>query len=289
MSEKNFDLVMTLLVRDEEDIIPANLDFHLAQGVDFFIVMDNLSTDRTAAVLLPYQDRGVLHYILQDDDSFDKRSWVTMMARLAFERYGAKWVINNDADEFWWPLAQSTLRDTLLGLPERCQVVRAQRHNFTPTTDATGVFYRDMIYRETVSLNPLGQRLPPKVCHRGSKNVVVRPGSHAVDGMATTDICTDAIEILHYPLRNLQQYENKIINGGRAYQRNRTAPQYVGEAWRRLYSHYEKHGRLPDKTVSQIRTPGQIAEALEQGELIEDRRLLDFMTRLNQVQPVNTP
>ena len=27
-------LVMTLLVRDEEDIVADNLDFHLAQGVD---------------------------------------------------------------------------------------------------------------------------------------------------------------------------------------------------------------------------------------------------------------
>ena len=27
-------LVMTLLVRDEEDIVRENLDFHLAQGVD---------------------------------------------------------------------------------------------------------------------------------------------------------------------------------------------------------------------------------------------------------------
>lgn len=289
MSAKNFNLVMTLLVRDEEDIIAANLDFHLAQGVDFFIVMDNLSTDRTAAELIPYQDRGLLHYILQEDDSFDKRSWVTMMARLAFERYGTKWVINNDADEFWWPLAQSTLRDTLLGLPKHCQVVRAQRHNFTPITGATGRFYEEMIYREKTSLNPLGQPLPPKVCHRGSKDVIVRPGSHAVEGISTTGICTNAIEILHYPIRNLQQYENKIINGGRAYRRNRTAPQFVGEAWRRLYAHYEKHGHLPESTVSQIRTPEQIAQAVERGELIEDRRMLDFMTRLNHVQPMTAP
>ena len=27
-------LVMTLLLRDEEDIVADNLDFHLAQGVD---------------------------------------------------------------------------------------------------------------------------------------------------------------------------------------------------------------------------------------------------------------
>jgi hypothetical protein len=34
-------LVMTLLVRDEEDIVADALDFHLAQGVDQVIVTDN--------------------------------------------------------------------------------------------------------------------------------------------------------------------------------------------------------------------------------------------------------
>ena len=38
-------LVMTLLVRDEEDIVRENLDFHLAQGVDEVIVTDNGSED----------------------------------------------------------------------------------------------------------------------------------------------------------------------------------------------------------------------------------------------------
>lgn len=285
MSEKKFDLVMTLLIRDEEDIIAANLDFHLAQGVEFFIVMDNLSTDRTAAALLPYHDQGLLHYMLQEDDILDRKGWVTMMARMAFEKYGANWVINNDADEFWWPLTQATLRDILLGLPKQCHLARARRHNFAPVAGTPGVFFENMIYRETPSLNPLGNPLPPKVCHRGSKNVIVRPGSHAVEGVQTTGMCTDAIEILHYPLRSLEQYENKIIKGGRAYRRNTIAPQYVGEAWRTLYAHYEEHGRLPDYTVSQIRTPEQIKQAVKRGELVEDRRMLDFMTRLVHNRP----
>ena len=41
-------LFMTLLLRDEEDIVRENLDFHLAQGVDRVIVTDNGSEDRHA-------------------------------------------------------------------------------------------------------------------------------------------------------------------------------------------------------------------------------------------------
>ena len=61
-------LVMTLLVRDEADIISSNIDFHLDQGVDFIIAMDNLSVDGTTEILRAYERRGVLHYIHQADD-----------------------------------------------------------------------------------------------------------------------------------------------------------------------------------------------------------------------------
>ena len=50
-------IVMTLLVRDEEDVLAANLDFHFAQGVDFVIATDNLSVDRTPQILRDYERR----------------------------------------------------------------------------------------------------------------------------------------------------------------------------------------------------------------------------------------
>lgn len=77
-------IVMTLLVRDEEDIIRENIEYHLAQGVDYFIATDNRSNDATTDILKGYERKGVLHYCYEADDDYSQGEWVTRMARMAF-------------------------------------------------------------------------------------------------------------------------------------------------------------------------------------------------------------
>ena len=111
---------MTLVVRDEEDVIEPNLRYHLAQGVDFVIATDNGSTDGTLEVLHRYAGAGLLHLIEERSDDYHElqAEWITRMARLAATDFGADWVINNDADEFWWPVS-GTLADAFSSVEER--------------------------------------------------------------------------------------------------------------------------------------------------------------------------
>src|ERR1039458_1887987 len=61
-------LVMTLLVRNEADIIEANLEYHLAQGVDFVIVTDHGSEDGTSEILREYERMGVAKVIRDEEE-----------------------------------------------------------------------------------------------------------------------------------------------------------------------------------------------------------------------------
>ena len=94
---------MTLLARDEIDIVDSWLAFHLNAGADVVIATDNRSQDGTTEVLEEYARSGQVHLIRELGEDLRQNEWVTRMARLAATGYGADWVINSDADEFWWP------------------------------------------------------------------------------------------------------------------------------------------------------------------------------------------
>ena len=93
---------MTLLVRDEEDVLESMLEFHLATGVDHVIATDHRSTDGTTEILRHFERRGVLTYAREDREAVSQGAITTAMARSAAVDHGADWVIPADADEFWW-------------------------------------------------------------------------------------------------------------------------------------------------------------------------------------------
>jgi glycosyltransferase involved in cell wall biosynthesis len=263
-------LVMTLLVRDEEDIVADNLDFHLAQGVDEVIVTDNGSVDGTLEILRAYEARGLVRIIVEPTDDYSQGRWVTRMARMAASEHKADWVINNDADEFWWP-REGTLRTLFEGLGGDVGAVVGHRTNFVPRPEDDRPYWERMTLRERESLNPVGKPLPPKLAHRAHPEIVVVQGNHRIKGPDVgSEVDDGSIEILHFPMRSYAQFENKIVKGGRAYARNKELPEKTGRTWRRLYETWEQGG-LPAHYEASV-----VAEAARQ-DLLEDTRLRDYL------------
>ena len=269
-------LVMTLLVRDEQDIIRENIEYHLSQGVDFFIATDNRSVDATPNILKEYEARGLLHYLYEGRDDYNQHAWVTRMARMAYTEYGADWVCNNDADEFWWPV-RGNLKETFESLSRDVNILEAERHNFVAVEETGEPFWTRMVFRQKESLNPLGSPLPPKVAHRGSARVKVEQGNHSVGGIDNPIMVAGLIEILHYPIRSYQQLENKIAKGGAAYKRNQELPESIGFTWRKLFDELQSNKNLSRYFEDQFYDKRRLAEKLRSGEILEDRRLAVYL------------
>jgi hypothetical protein len=269
-------LAMTLLVRDEQDIVAANLDYHLGRGVDLVIATDNGSVDATVEILRGYEARGAVRLLLEPADDYAQSRWVTRMARLAAAE-GTDWVINCDADEFWWPSSAPDLKGALAQVPPEVGVVRARRHNFPPGSENGRPFFERMPIRDLDSRNPLGRALPPKAAHRAHPEVTVSMGNHRVTSPglgATAD--TEEIEILHFPMRTYPQFENKIVKGGQALAANTELPPGSGRGrtWRHLYEDWRR-GRLADHYEQAM-----LRDEQPPAGFIEDTRLRDFLRAL---------
>lgn len=272
-------LVMTLLVRNEEDIIEANIDFHLSQGVDFFIITDNNSTDRTPEILEKYVVSGKAHVIKEPQDDYSQDLWVTRMARMAAVDYDADWIINNDADEFWWP-KNGSLRDAFSSIGDEFNVVDAHRYNFPPVKGSNNniPFWQRSLVREVVSKNSVGNILPPKAAHRALSDASVAQGNHSVSFEHTPvrKLDSNPVIIFHYPLRSYEQFESKIKCGGAAYERNTRFSSNVGITWRSLYEDY-KQGKLIEYYSKEELSDEQIIAGIDNGVFLRDVRLFKYL------------
>jgi hypothetical protein len=232
-------LAITLLVRDEADIIAATLEFYLAQSPVAIIVTDNGSVDGTSEILQAYAGAGHIVVIHEPELDYRQSEWVTRMARMAVTRFDAQWVVNLDADEFWVSRHRDrSLANELGRVPDRYDMVRARRDDlrYTGNRPEQGPWSERLIWRDRRTVATNGKPLGRKVAHRGAPNVVVAQGNHDVSGLPSHSVFPEEpIEILHLPLRSWAQYSQKIANGGSAYEANRDLGPEVGWHWRQEY------------------------------------------------------
>jgi hypothetical protein len=267
-------LVMTLLVRNEEDILADQLRLHYALGVDAVIVTDNDSTDATPEILRELARDHELHIWNEPSNGYEQSAWVTRMARQAVE-LGADWVINADADEFHWPEA-GTLKDVFAAVPERYGVLAMEVSHFVPTSDGPGVWHERLRLRERHSAKASGGSSVRNVAHGAHPDVVVHGGNHRISGAALEELPGwRPVTVLHFPIRSYDQYERKIAGGGENYTGGRSiwVPGEKETGMSRIY----QEGRLWESYAAKRVDDAAVAEALRSGRLVLDGRLSRFL------------
>lgn len=262
-------LVLTLRSRDEEDVIEANIAYHLERGVDLLIVTDNGSVDGTLEVLERYRREGHLHLIHEPASEYAAEEWITRMARLAATDFGADWVLNGDVDEFWWP-DRGTLKDVLAEIPRDYGILSVPRSDFLPGA-GEGSFVDRMVIRDLQSKAKMREKaLPPKAAHRGSPEIVIGKAAHAVSGGGLKALVGwYPISVMHFPARSPSQWERKLRN---LHEGHVSSGRSVGGPKFRAV----EEDRLAQEYASAYLDEVALERGIEEGRLVVDRRLQRF-------------
>ena len=275
-------LVMTLLVRDEVDIVESWLAFHLNAGADFVIATDNLSRDGTTEILEAYARAGVVQIIREPGEDLRDGEWVTRMARLAATDHGADWIINSDADEFWWPRGGS-LKRVLAAIPERYGTVGAFLRTFVPRP-GDGDFAERMTVRFSAlaAIHDPGSLYRPirKIIHRGDPSVTLVRGHHAVRDTALSPLRGwYPVEAFHFPVRDHAQCARKAKVMGAAFETHidRASTGYLTQMYGAL-----KTGTIEDYYESLVVDDDELERGLADGRLVIDTRLRDALRALRR-------
>ena len=283
-------LVVTVLARDEADVIDAQVAFHLNAGADFVIATDNNSRDGTTEIFERFARDGVLHLIREPAEGLRQGEWVTRMARLAAGEYGADWVINADADEFWWPRGGS-LKDVLGAVPPEYGVVQAFWRSFVPRPDDGQPFAERMTARlaQQAPINDPTSFYRPvvKVAHRADPQVTVARGNHALaDSPFGTLTTWHPIEVLHFPLRSEAQWKRKVELQGDAFTKHieRSGTGYHLKGYDAL-----QRGRIDEQHASLVVEDAALEQGLQDGTLVLDTRLRDALRAIHGGKPVTFP
>ncbi len=273
----NNEVWAVTMVADEEDIIGYNILHLLVQGFDKVVVADNLSADRTPAILFHLQKAfpDKIEVQLDDDPAYYQSFKMTKLAQYAYEQ-GARWVVPFDADELLYSMNKDhTVAELLRQANANVVGIPMWNHFCTPKDKESVNPFKRMLYRHPEQ-NPLDKIAmvwePGMVIDMGNHNVRIGRSALCLPGIAI------GIGIRHFPYRSAAHFIHKAERGGKAYELATGLPATAGAHWRQYYtdlknkgaealiSHYEAHFTYADPDIQLKYDPapysGEINEQL---------------------------
>lgn len=292
-------VAMSILVRDEADIIAENIRYHAAHGVEQFIVTDNASVDGTREILEQLQTEFNLEIIDEPSHTIDQDLWVTRMAQQLSKHSQCDWVIHNDADEFWVPHNGSIPQSiqTSLKAQGKLGVLACKRLNMLADKQQVAspdyTFYENCFATvKTVPLlggeqpwqgntsNCVARTVMDKVLTRIDGMGDIEYGNHGAEHDLPKGNCS-TITILHYPVRTYQQFERKVVNYGESLAQNSRFKEGSSVHLRYWYQRY-LDGMLEDDYATITFDQARLQALLDDGYLKDETRVRSyFESQLN--------
>ena len=215
------------MVRNEADIVRANVLYHLAAGFDRLLIVDNASTDGTRRALRGLGRDPRVRWT-RDRGSFRQGEVFTELARQAFAE-GADWVAPVDADDFWYARGAS-IKEVLAHSGATVLKVRhldfiQRRGQRESSPDALLTMTRrvpepvdralapDLLAAGKVSYIEMARL--HKLVSRTSEAMKMVKGAHSLEGVDGPVVETDELVILHAPLRSLAHLESRATSADR--------------------------------------------------------------------------
>jgi len=254
--------------------------------------MDNNSTDGTREKLEELSKEFEIT-IIDEKGLYNQAKWMKKLAGVAKKRYNPKWVINNDADEFWIP-KEGSLKEAL---NVKGAVLTCQRYNMVIDESVSNGNYWDaeyhvhnpVYYRKEIQLTQeypsiVLSKIGPKVITDPKGLLIIRGGNHKAlhlrnlwDYWRHYDKIKrfDKIEVFHFVIRSYQQFEKhikirkKLLEGKKHV---RMGPHY--RRWVKLYN----EGKLKEEWENRIVFKKHEVEVFEKyGVFKKDTRIKNLL------------
>jgi|GEM_PF-3260401 len=217
---KGFGVILVAIVKNEAAHLEEWLAYHIALGIDHFVIYDNGSTDHTSELLERYINHGYVTYI-----EWPMRAGQLSAYNHSLRMFGttAEWIGYYDPDEFLVPLQDDDI-PTFLARFKDAATVRIPRFEFgysghrTPP-DALTI----EAYTEVANVLDLDLDMPPRVKSLVRPRAVSAVGVHLAFAADVPEpgapIDTAEVEVRglarlnHYYTRSFEEFEAKRFGG----------------------------------------------------------------------------
>lgn len=264
-------------------MLAHNIEYHHRMGVDAFIITDNNSTDHTPDIIQHYIDKGwVVESIRETASNYEQKRWVDRMVWLAKTRYKADWVINADADEFWYTTS-GNLKNEMKHT--HANILRCEMRSVYPTPNIDWTQWKHTVRYvdtpETYNLSPYSvfEHQYKKVLHRTAGYIQISMGNHKVVMFPKYE-AKSSIIVYHYNFRSCQQFITKMVNGGKQLEQNKR--KHAGRHWRYYYDLYKESPKRLEEEYQKVIGADSFEQLQHDGYIYKDNPMPELFSKIEK-------